>query len=123
MNQMWIAERTLIASGNEVVQARVSWPRRIAELEWQTDFEVSGPGGFSASAIGVDGLQSLQNALEGLRVTIRRRLGPVRWDDGGCAGDGILRVIPGFFGPEFEARMSGLLDRELERHGQAGQDR
>jgi hypothetical protein len=90
-------------------------PVQVSEQEWQGAFLVSGLADLRVRrGHGADGVQALQQALEGIRVLIRDSGIPMTWLGGNVPGAGFPRSIPLFFGPEFVARVEGLIDDEIE---------
>jgi len=72
------------------------------------------------SARGVDSLQALLLAVEGVRVTLDKTGSRFTWleTDPDKAGSGIPRFIPTRQGPRFEARVHLAIERESKRYFQ-----
>lgn len=83
--------------------------------DWMCPFHITGLDKTIASAgYGVDTLQALIVALERIRIELEGTGLTFSWL--GIAGEtGIPRLVPMAFGPEFAARISRHIDREVER--------
>jgi hypothetical protein len=110
-----IAERRLVSRKDEALRVRVSLGRPRpgqSEGEWECPFRIQGPG---ASVVefgyGVDSMQALTTALEGIRAIIDEKFTSLAWD--GLLDDtGFQRFIPITFGRAFSRRLERLVDRE-----------
>ena len=111
-----VAERQLqiVGTGN-IVTVLLRSPRPHPEGDWECSFTISGLATpVSDSAYGVDAMQALMLALEGIRLALEAAPETFSWE--GEEGDaGFPRFIPKFFGPEFSAHVGRLLDTELLR--------
>jgi len=93
-------------------------PRRMkGHQDWECPFRIKGAGVARLEfGYGVDALQALTTALEGIRWMLDEIGKPLAW--GGVLPDhtGFQRIIPIAAGPEISARLERLVDRELNRH-------
>jgi hypothetical protein len=66
------------------------------------------------SGLGVDAIQALQMALEGVRVRLSREVANLKWFAGYDGDLGFPRLVPSFFGPAFADRLDKIISREVE---------
>ena len=114
-----IAERRLVSRGNARTRVRVSLGQpRPSRGDWECPFRIQG---LNVSILefgnGVDSMQALTTALEGIRVLLDEKFGSLVWEDGGGLVDhsGFQRQIP-LLGGAFTRRLERLVDSELNRH-------
>lgn len=117
-----IAERRLVVRGTRaVVRVTLGTPTPHGSAgDWACPFRIRG-GGLSIvdAGYGVDSLQALTTALDGIRVRLDEsglalgwKVGPER--EAVFDGEtGLARTIPIALGPVFRRRLERLLDREL----------
>ena len=110
-----IAERRLVSRKDEALRVRVALGRPRpgkSEGEWECPFRIQGPGvSVVEFGYGVDSMQALTTALEGIRATIDQKFTSLAWD--GLLDDtGFQRFIPITFGGAFSRRLERLVDRE-----------
>jgi len=93
-------------------------PRRSkGREEWECPFRIKGPGVARLEfGYGVDALQALTTALEGIRATLDELGKPLAWSGVLSDHTGFQRMIPIAAGPGIAARLERLVDRELSRH-------
>ena len=127
-----LAERRLVVrDSGEVVRVSLGAPRPGTDgAEWACPFRIHGAGISRVEfGYGVDSMQALTTALEGIRVLLDEsglalgwKVGPDRRDvfDGET---GFTRSIPIAFGPARTRRLERLLDQELRRELQRLQRR
>jgi len=112
-----IATRRLtpLGTATQPVTVRVGRPRRVRVGEWACPVEFTGLGETRQIAgRGVDSCQALIDALQGVHYTLGRSGFRLSW--AGIADEtGFPRSVPSGFGPEFAARISDHIDRELSR--------
>ena len=113
-----IGTRELSREGSrgKPVTVTLGKPRKRADGDWECAFRIAG---LRVRAVqygyGVDAIQALTTALEGIRVTLERSGQRLAWI-GGEAGDaGFERLVPTSFGPAFTSRLNRLIDREINR--------
>jgi hypothetical protein len=95
-------------------------PRRSRRGEWVCAFQFKGMQSTEIQrAFGVDALQALLNAVEGIRTTIEKQQCELSWAGG--SGSGIPAQIPLYFGEKFARRITKMLERELRKFAIAAQ--
>lgn len=120
----WMISRRLTEEGTgaEVVIA-LARPVQLASGDWSCAFttDQAAPE-CTKQAHGVDALQALLVAIEGLHMALAREGRRLTWL--GEAGDtGVPRLSPLSFGLAFRQRVEQLIDQEIERHAEEGQQR
>jgi hypothetical protein len=86
-------------------------------LDWECPFRIKGPDVARFEfGYGVDALQALTTALEGIRAVLDEIGRPLAWSGVLPDHSGFQRMIPIGAGPNFSARLERLVDRELSRH-------
>lgn len=91
---------------------------RPSKNDWECPFRIRGAGiSILEFGYGVDSMQALTTALEGIRVLLDEKFGSPVWEDGGPIIDhsGFQRQLP-LLGGVFTRRLERLVDRELNRH-------
>jgi hypothetical protein len=86
--------------------------------DWECPFRIQGQNvSILEFGNGVDSMQALTTALEGIRVLLDEKFGSLVWEDGGGLVDhsGFQRQIP-LLGGAFARRLERLVDSELNRH-------
>lgn len=116
-----IADRQLVSRGDPNTRIRVSLghPRQSKsdKNEWECPFRIRGQGGSLVEfGYGVDSMQALTTALEGIRVLLDERFGPVAWEGVLPDHSGFQRLIPITLGGAFSRRLERLVDREFKHH-------
>jgi hypothetical protein len=93
-------------------------PRRMkGHQDWECPFRIKGAGVARLEfGYGVDALQALTTALEGIRVMLDEIGKPLAWSGVLPDHTGFQRLIPIAAGPKVSARLELLVDRELNRH-------
>jgi hypothetical protein len=123
-----IAERRLVARDDgKVVRVSLGAPRPHGDTgDWACPFRIRGAGlARTEFAYGIDAMQALMSALEGIRYTLDEiglaldwLIGPGRTDV--FTGEtGFTRSIPITWSPVVRKRLERVLDRELQREVQA----
>src|SRR5687767_1590936 len=92
-------------------------PRRMkGHQDWECPFRITGLGAARLEfGYGVDALQALTSALEGIRVVLDEIGKPLAWSGVLPDHTGFPRSIPIGPTPEMSARLERLVDRELKR--------
>ena len=112
-----IAVRQLHGEGRrpKVVTVKLGKPRRSKEIDWECPFSITGLRirGIQYGR-GVDAIQALYMALEGVRVLLERSGARLTWIGGQPGDAGFYRFVPKFFGPKFSKRLDRVIDREVE---------
>ena len=92
-------------------------PRRMKGGDWECPFRITGFG--IQYGYGVDSIQALTTALEGIRVTLRRSGKRLTWVGGDSGDTGFERLVTTSFGVKFTERLDHMIDREIARFVQA----
>jgi hypothetical protein len=91
-------------------------PSKVKANEWKCPFLLDG---FEKPRIqfgrGVDGLQALLVAIEGIRVTLERSGKHFSWLGGEDGDLGLPQFIPTVFGAEFSNKMGQLVEKEMSK--------
>jgi hypothetical protein len=117
-----IAERRLAVRGTrKVVRVTIGAPRPERDgVTWACPFRITGAGVSRLEhGYGMDSMQALTTALEGIRHQLDESGLPLGWDLGeGVVWDGetaFARPITYALGPAVRRRLERLVDRELQR--------
>jgi hypothetical protein len=115
-----IAERKLVVGDRRPRTVVVSLGRPRpgpVDLEWECPFRIKGAGLDTLEfGRGVDTMQALVTALEGIRYVLDQTGLALTWKDGLPDHTGFQRGIPVLFGATFAKRLERLVDREIARH-------
>jgi hypothetical protein len=115
-----IAERRLVVGdrGTRTVVVSLGRPRPAGvHLEWECPFRIKGAGLDTLEfGRGVDAMQALVTALEGIRYILDQTGLALTWKDGIPDHTGFQRGIPVSLGATFAKRLERLVDREVARH-------
>lgn len=118
-----IAERTLVVGdrGTRTVVVSLGTPRPsdLGEDEWECPFRIKGAGlAIVEFGRGVDAMQALITALQGIRYFLDKTGLALSWD-GLPVHIAFPRSLPPSLHPTFTRRLERLVDRELARHVRA----
>lgn len=86
-------------------------PQRKQDGDWGCAFRITGLG--IQYGYGVDALQALATALEGIRVILERSGQQFSWLGGEIGYTGFDRLVPSSLGAKFNARLNQKIDREI----------
>jgi hypothetical protein len=115
-----IAERKLVVGdrGTRTVVVSLGRPRPAGvDLEWECPFRIKGAGLDTVEfGRGIDAMQALVTALEGIRYVLDQTGLALTWKDGIPDHTGFQRGIPVVLGATFAKRLERLVDREVARH-------
>jgi hypothetical protein len=122
MDQTTLAERQVVAtrrfrsaSGSDVI-VTVYQPHLIQSEQWKCGFTILGlPEALEDSSYGVDSLQAVEMAFQGIRVHLERSGETLTWLDGEPGYLGIARIIPDSHGTRIERHLTKLVEEELAR--------
>lgn len=118
-----IAERRLVVRGapqKRVVVSLGAPRRRRGETDWECPFRIRGAGITSFEyGYGVDSVQALTTALEGIRAVLDKSGQSLSWENVLHDQTGFQRFIPITFGTSFSRRLERLVDREVRRQLQS----
>lgn len=114
-----IAERQLVSRGNTAARVRVSLgqprPDKRPGGDWECPFRIRGPRvSILEFGYGVDSMQALTTALEGIRVLLDENFGSLACEDG-FPDSGFQRQLP-LLDAVLTKRLERLVDRELNRY-------
>lgn len=102
--------------GTRTLTAVVYKAVRCPPHAWCAEFAVRGQKTIiRGRAFGVDQLQALLLAVQGLRLKLEALGAELRWIGGEHGDTGIPRLIPIAFGLEFSKRAERVLDKEVTR--------
>jgi hypothetical protein len=96
---------------NRVTTVTLGMPRRRKNGDWECPFQITGQG--IQYGYGVDAIQSLTTALEGIRVMLERSGQSFSWLGGDYTG--FDRLVTSSFGTKFTTHLNRIIDREIER--------
>lgn len=103
------------ASGRKVV-ATLYRPVRKGPTDWRCTFSITGLGEpLEVTVRGIDGLQALTVAIDGVRFHLERAPEPLIWLDGEPGDFGLPRSLPYGFGVEVERHLSAMVFAEVSR--------
>ena len=113
-NPQWLATRALRDSADPEIELEVQLglPEQMQNGDFRCAFRVKGLNrGKTVYAGGVDALQALINALEGIATQLRDSDRALTW----MGGDpGVRRQVPIFLGPEFANEIESLIETKIE---------
>ena len=110
-----IGVRHLSGAGSRKVTVSLGKPRRMRRGEdCECPFRIGGLGGSAVQyGYGVDAIQALTTALEGIRVTLDRSGKRLAWIGGDAGDPGVERPVPSALGLNFSRRLNRIIDREV----------
>jgi len=111
-----VARRTFRTTKGERVMAVLYRPVMVHKEEWRCDFRISGLSHqVDDCAYGVDGLQAIIIALQGIRFHLDRAPESMTWCDGPVGELGLPRPIPDSYGLDVEKRLAKVVGEEVSR--------
>lgn len=111
-----IATREYATSDGRQVLATLFLPVETPLKEWICEFVISGlPSEIRGQGRGIDSLQALTIAIEGLDVQLRSCSEALVWDEQEVGDSGLPRYYPRGFGLEVEGRLVEVVREELTR--------
>lgn len=111
-----VRELREIGSRQKVVTVRLGKPRKVRGGDWACPYQISGLGRAKVHyAYGVDALQALILAIEGIRTALEKTGRRLSWVGGEPGDTGFPRFVPTFFGLDFSKRLNKFLDQEVRR--------
>jgi hypothetical protein len=106
--------RLRVRGSRRTVLVRLGKPRR-AGRDWRVPVQIRGVGSAELlDGFGVDAIQAVINALEGIRVTLAKSGQHLTWVGGRSGDTGFPRVVPNIGSPQLRQRLEQLIDREVE---------
>jgi len=124
LTQKFIVTRKIsrLDSEGKPVLVRVGKPRKVSVSEWECAFHISNIGMDEINyGLGIDGLQALIQAIEGVRVFLEKSGYEFSWDGGEEGDTGIPRYVPTFYGKNFTEHLYKLIDSEIELFAQSAE--
>ncbi len=112
-----IGTRQLFEVGKQkrVVTVTIGRPQKV-KGDWACPFQISGVGMKKVQhAHGVDSMQALIMAIEGIRSSLEKSGKKLCWTGGELGETGFTRFVPTFFGLGFSRRLDRLIDQEVKR--------
>jgi hypothetical protein len=103
---------------DSVVTIALRAPSPDPEGDWECTYTIDGLDiPHVGSAKGIDSVQALTMALEGIRVVLERSGKSFSWE-GGDGDAGFPRFVPMAFGSEFSAALNRTIDQEVVKHSE-----
>jgi hypothetical protein len=124
-NRQVIASRTLepLNSRGKAVTVSLGSPQRAPDVDWYCPYWIEGlRGRVSYKAHGIDAIQALILALEGIRLRLLQSGRKFRWN-GGVGDTGFPQYLPDYFGPAFSRHLEKLLEVEVTKFARAAKRR
>jgi hypothetical protein len=104
------------------ITATIHRPRPDPRGDWECTFVVDGAdGSHVASAHGIDGLQALLNALDGVRSALDASGLALSWEGGEPGDHGIPRMVPAFYGRAFAEEIERYIDERIRAFTEAAE--
>jgi len=91
------------------------------EGDWKCPFHITGLG--TKYGYGVDAIQAVSVAPEGIRVTLAKSEYRLSWLGGEPGYTGFDRLVTTAFGQKFTNRLNAKIDREIRKLGKALEQR
>ena len=112
--QRIVATRSFDKATGGIVVANVFEPKEMNPHQWGCRFEISGlPIDVAESAYGVDSMQALMMALEGIRVRLENSNVTLTWLQGEPHVLGITRPIPFAYGLKVQQHLTKMVEDEV----------
>jgi hypothetical protein len=119
-----IAERVLSVDGEPgrivAVTIYAPEPDRDTGADWRCEFRAQGVLDARDTAHGVDALQALLNAIQGVRKALDDSGLSLTWAGGEPGDHGVPRIVPMFLGRAFARDIEDEIDRRLGAHKPPG---
>lgn len=119
-----VATRCLTRPGtrHEIGSVTLYKPRRLGQDHWGCHFRIKGLGDAKLDeAFGVDGVQALLCAIDGVRYALEKSGTQCSWMGVEEKDGGFPRFVPKFLGLRFEEKINKFIDRELVRFKRAAE--
>lgn len=111
-----IGERQLhrkIGLRDRVTTVTLGKPQRRKDGDWECPFRITGLG--IQHGYGVDAIQALTTALEGIRVMLERSGQKFSWLGGEIGYTGFDRLVTSSFGAKFNTRLNRTIDEGIAK--------
>lgn len=115
--------RVVGLNGEEII-VKIGKPRREKGGNWACPFHLSGLGFRQIEyGHGIDAIQSLLMAIDGIRVRLEQSGKLLVWAGGESGDTGFTRFIPAFYGVNFSKRLNRLIEREIKQFARTAEKR
>jgi hypothetical protein len=113
-----IAERLLTTDGRAVTIAIYAPEPDPASPhgDWRCEFRLTGALDADAYGHGLDSLQALGNAIQGVRMYLDDSGLSLTWDGLEPGDHGVPRIVPQFFGRAFAKDIEDEIERRIAAH-------
>jgi hypothetical protein len=122
----WICTRRFTADvkgKRRFATAKIGTPERSGR-DWACKLSISNVGMREPMLVyGVDQMQAILLAFEGLLTTLRNSGTEWRWIHGEKGDIGVPRFVPGGFGRRFASRLESMIDAETRKFATAAERR
>lgn len=109
--------------GKEIV-VELGMPRKMKGGDWECPFRIRGLGTPKIEyGHGIDGIQALLQAVEGIRVKLEQSNRQFTLDGAEPGDTGFRRIVPAFFGLKFSKRLERLIEIEIRRFARVAEGR
>lgn len=119
LTQPVVATRVFRRGRGRPLVATVHLPLEISKSppKWVAAFKVDGtPGGHEDIVAGVDALQALMSAIQGLRIFLEASGEKFSWFSWEVGDTGIPRSLPVSYGLKFSRALEALVQAETTKH-------
>jgi hypothetical protein len=99
---------------HRTVTVTLGSPRRRKDGDWECPFRITGVR--VQYGYGVDSIQALTTALEGIRVTLERSGKQLTWLGGETGYTGFDRFVTTSFGAKFTEHLNRTIDKEIVKY-------
>lgn len=113
-----VATRKLSQVGGKqrFVIVKIGKPRKQKQGDWECPYHINGIGTQKVMyGHGIDSVQALVMALEGVRTTLEKSTKKLSWAGGEPEETGFTRFVPTFYGLKFSKHLHRLIEREILR--------
>jgi hypothetical protein len=115
-----IVTRKLFQIGTKIgiANIQIGIPKKSTGIDWECPFYITNIGMKKEKyGRGIDGLQALINAIEGVRQHLCNSGIVFKWEGGEEDGNtGLSMNIPIFFGKRFTDKLTDIIESEINKH-------
>jgi hypothetical protein len=101
-------------ASNKYVTVSLGKPQKMKGGDWKCPFQITGIRGIRYG-YGIDAIQAITTALEGIRVILGQSREGLSWAGGEAGDPGFDRILSTSFGLKFTRRLNRIVDREIVR--------
>ncbi len=107
---------SVVHENAKIITLTIDQPKEEVDSDWVCHFHIEGVDKepMHYSAYGLDALQALLNALEGVRMTLRSFNLSMTWEGGNEGDIGIPRLVPMILTGSYINDIDGYIDQKLE---------